>query len=232
VTELRGLKWGQLCKDLLSKEGLDILSRGHSLQWCLSEGLKKQNFVVINSGGVGGFIIEFHGVRFYAHPQHYQHIFSAWRDYPLGKIREGDVVVDIGCNIGAFAIPASLYAKRVYAIDNDGEALRGLGGNIKLNNRNSIEVIEAEFPKEIGLAEFGKVDYLKIDCEGCEWLMNPEWFEGIRLITGECHFETKEQRKRSRWNDWENWFGQNGYEGEVTRSGKGRWLHFWMEREQ
>jgi 2-polyprenyl-3-methyl-5-hydroxy-6-metoxy-1,4-benzoquinol methylase len=38
-------------------------------------------------------------------------------DYRFDDIREDDIVIDIGANIGAFSIPASRVSKHVYAVE-------------------------------------------------------------------------------------------------------------------
>ncbi len=40
----------------------------------------------------------------------------------------------------------------------------------------------------------GGCDFLKLDCEGGEWYINPQWLDGVRRIEGELHdYKTKDK---------------------------------------
>lgn len=130
---------------------------------------------------------------------------SVYQDYIFGDIRKDDIVIDIGANIGGFSIPASKMSDHVYAVEPiTTEQLRK---NIVLNKRN-IQIIDAPLGdgslveiswgycnrksvKTMTLSEIkaicGGCDFLKIDCEGCEWSIKPDELKGIRRIEMEVH---------------------------------------------
>ena len=52
-----------------------------------------------------------------------------------------DIVIDVGCNIGTFALPASRHARRVIAIDANEALCDGLRESCRLNGIDNITVI-------------------------------------------------------------------------------------------
>lgn len=58
----------------------------------------------------------------------------------IGKIREGEKVLDMFCGVGPFAIPAAKKAMKVSAIDINKDAISLLKKNIKLNKISNIDV--------------------------------------------------------------------------------------------
>jgi hypothetical protein len=127
------------------------------------------------------------------------------KDYDFSDIRKNDIVIDIGANIGSFALRAAQMGCKVLAV----EPIRAkfLKENILLNNVK-IEVLEGalgdgskkiiswgRIEKEvqsyslIQLKEIaGGCDFLKLDCEGAEWLLRPDDLFGIRRIEAEFHY--------------------------------------------
>ena len=132
-------------------------------------------------------------------------VTQAQQDYIFDDIRKDDIVIDIGASIGGFSIPASKKAKHVYAIEPMTPDM--LVKNILLNERKNIEILEIGLGdgKPTTIEWLGKTktvetktlteiknmcggcDFLKIDCEGCEWNIKPEELEGIRRIEMEIH---------------------------------------------
>lgn len=130
---------------------------------------------------------------------------QAGEDYIFDDIKKEDIVIDIGASIGGFAIPASKKAKRVWAIEPMTPDM--LERNILLNERKNIDVLEValgdgrtrklEWLGKTKMVETkqlteiknicGGCDFLKIDCEGCEWDIKPEELKGIRRIEMEVH---------------------------------------------
>ncbi|MFA5221837.1 MAG: FkbM family methyltransferase [Methanoregula sp.] len=106
--------------------------------------------------------------------------------------------------MGAFCIRAARYTPHVVAIEPVTTGL--LAENIRLNDV-PVRVIEGALgtgsPTEICwddcrrmvpsytlsriIALCGGCDFLKCDCEGAEWLINPEDLNGIRRIEMELH---------------------------------------------
>jgi hypothetical protein len=125
-------------------------------------------------------------------------------EYWLDDIRKSDSVIDIGANIGAFALRAARKSGTVMAVEPLTADL--LVRNVLLNHAG-IRVLRGALgdgdPVEIswdGCRAFvpsyplrdlirmaGGCDFLKSDCEGAEWLIDPEDLYGIRRIEMELH---------------------------------------------
>ena len=125
-------------------------------------------------------------------------------DYRFSDIGEDDRVLDIGANVGAFALRASRLSRHVVAVEPVTTAL--LRENIRLNNAD-IRVIAAglgngtvsrctwddesaivsTFPLGQLIRDAGGCDFLKCDCEGAEWGIRPVDLDGIRRIEMELH---------------------------------------------
>ena len=125
-------------------------------------------------------------------------------DYRFDDIRKDDIVIDIGANVGAFCIRAARYSDRVVAVEPVATDI--LRENIRLNavpvqiigaalgdgNPREIRwddcpVITPTFPLNKISAMAGGCDFLKCDCEGAEWLIDPADLEGVRRIEMELH---------------------------------------------
>lgn len=124
--------------------------------------------------------------------------------YWMDDIREDDIVLDLGANAGAFAIRAARRSRRVVAVEPVTTGL--LMRNIRLNGA-SVRVLRAalgdgrtteitwdgcratvpSFPLRDLIRQAGGCDFLKCDCEGAEWQMEPADLSGIRRIEMELH---------------------------------------------
>jgi FkbM family methyltransferase len=137
--------------------------------------------------------------------RHNTTIEQVFDSYKFNDVREDDIVLDIGANVGGFSLFISKMVKKVYAVEPlVADTLRE---NISLNKIDNIIVLEKclgkgkieiswlEEKKEmtgISLSELiklcgGEIDFLKCDCEGGEWSIKPEELEGIRRIEMEVH---------------------------------------------
>jgi hypothetical protein len=143
------------------------------------------------------------GTRFVQSPGTCRLILSV-DEYFFDDILEDDIVLDIGANAGAFCIRAARKSRHVVAVEpvttdileknirlND-VSVRLVAGALGAGDVRDIEWdgVHAVTPtyslKElIGIA--GGCDFLKCDCEGAEWLINPEDLAGIRRIEMELH---------------------------------------------
>lgn len=54
-----------------------------------------------------------------------------------------DTIIDVGCNVGTFALPASRRARRVIAIDANADMCRAVEQNCALNGINNVTVVHA-----------------------------------------------------------------------------------------
>ncbi len=143
------------------------------------------------------------GLLLYDHPE-IRIADLAGRDYHFDDISPGDVVVDIGAHIGGFCIRAARRSRFVTAVEPVLAPM--LRQNISLNNAD-IRIIEGGLgngaPLEIrwgaesricrtfSIREIvdaaGGCDFLKCDCEGAEWTIDPEDLDGVRRIEMELH---------------------------------------------
>jgi FkbM family methyltransferase len=126
------------------------------------------------------------------------------REYWFDDIRPEDHVIDIGANVGAFCIHAARYSDHVVAVEP--VASEVLQENIRLNGVN-VRVIRGALgvggqgeiswdDTRVRVPTFtlrqitemaGGCDFLKCDCEGAEWLIEPGDLSGIRRIEMELH---------------------------------------------
>lgn len=105
------------------------------------------------------------------------------------------VIVDIGAGLGEFVITtAKRFPKaKIFAVEIDPDYIRLLKKNIQRNHIASIQVVEkpirslATFMTQVG----GTIDFLKIDCEGCEYPLlrttSPLALTHIKKISMEYH---------------------------------------------
>jgi len=138
---------------------------------------------------------------------------QAQSEYDWSDLRKDDIVLDIGANVGGFAIGAALKVKHVYAIEPI--FYKELEENIELNNISNITILPIALGdgiKNVTLSFFGKkredaiptytfkdickiiqdqnnhtISFLKCDCEGYEWYITPSDLDGIRKIEMEIH---------------------------------------------
>lgn len=125
-------------------------------------------------------------------------------EYRFDDLRPADRVLDIGANVGGFCIRAARTSAHVTAVEPVTTHL--LRENIRLNNV-SVQVIDGALgrgrPEEISwddcrvvsptytlwdlITMAGGCDFLKCDCEGAEWFINPPELHNIRRIEMEIH---------------------------------------------
>jgi hypothetical protein len=133
----------------------------------------------------------------------YRQITSA-ADYWIDDLRPHDRVLDIGANVGGFCIRAARISSHVTAVEPVTTHL--LLENIRAN-RVPVKVITGALgdgkPREICWDDFcvtspthplrdliamgGGCDFLKCDCEGAEWFIEPHELADVRRIEMELH---------------------------------------------
>lgn len=142
-------------------------------------------------------------VRFVRQQTPFRQIFEV-PEYRFEDLIADDRVIDIGANVGAFCIRASRYSANVVALEPVTASL--LRENIRLNGA-PVQVIEGALgdgmerkvtwdDHEVAAPTFslarlirisGGCDFLKCDCEGAEWQLDPVDLAGVRRIEMELH---------------------------------------------
>jgi hypothetical protein len=125
-------------------------------------------------------------------------------EYRFDDIRPADRVLDIGANAGGFCIRAARTGGHVTAVEPVTTPL--LLENIRLNNVSvqvitgalgsgkpaeiiwdDCRVVSPTYPLRDLIGMSGGCDFLKCDCEGAEWLINPGELQDVRRIEMEIH---------------------------------------------
>lgn len=149
----------------------------------------------------------------------------------FANVRPNDVVLDIGAHIGAISIPLAMAARQVWSIEPVWGDL--LERNIALNGLTNVHVVRAALAAESGEGSFsfssrkadsrttpfcdllqctGPIDFLKLDCEGAEWTIQPAQMLGIREIRAELHIRRAcRRRDRQALAEWLAWLEANNY---------------------
>jgi FkbM family methyltransferase len=142
-------------------------------------------------------------VKFLVQETGFRQIFDV-PEYRFDDLGSTDRVIDIGANVGAFCIRASRRSQNVVAVEPLTAAL--LRENIRLNGV-SVQVIEGAlgdgktktiwwddnkvftqtYPLRKIIEMAGGCDFLKCDCEGAEWFIEPEDLDTVRRIEMELH---------------------------------------------
>ncbi len=220
--------------NLLKPDVLGFFFHTRSLSQWMVAALRNQGMVIIDTAHNEGIFVEYRGCKFRLDPISCQPIFDVYREYRFDRIRPDDVVLDIGAQIGAFAIPAAKIAKRVYAVEpifhcellesirlNQAENIyarwEGLGesdGWLRLEYwGKSSQCVTRTLPEMLDMST--GVTVLKVDCEGCEWYINPEDLKGIRVIEAELHTFGLGIKGRRKMKQWSSWLEDNGYNYEL-----------------
>lgn len=185
------------------KSSIVTFARTKSLQEVINSMFYSKDKVIIEPGYID-YVVTKDGNKYYM-SKLIDSVRQVQQDYIFDDIREDDIVIDIGACIGGFSIPASRRAKHVYAVEPMTPDM--LRENILLNERDNIDVLETALGdgktaklewlgesktiKTKTLSEIisfcGRCDFLKCDCEGCEWNIKAEQLEGIRRIEMEVH---------------------------------------------
>lgn len=164
----------------------------------------KEGYYVMNKQFLEGLYFVYDGLRFELNDQ-LDSFDSVMNDYRFADIRKDDVVLDIGANVGVFSLLASRLAKHVFAVEPlypdlvknhlkiNGitnvtvlETGIGNGGTVRVKYGRRGKNIEVRELTEI-LERTGRCDFLKMDCEGCEWAIKPSELKSFRRIEAEIH---------------------------------------------
>lgn len=157
------------------------------------------------------------------------------------NVRETDICLDIGSNIGSITIPLARKASRGFVYSMEPLFADSLKKNIELNGLGNIKVLElgiwsrsgtqkVEFSSRQGsmrvmtfkelLELVGHVDWMKIDCEGAEWWIDPNECKGIRELRLEFHIR-KHHKKQDYllYNKWLRWLEEEKYTYYIIKAG-------------
>jgi len=172
------------------------------------------------------------GNKFYSHEQLWCVTQPDWNQW-LSGVRETDICLDIGADIGGITIPLAKRCKEVTAVEP--VWFKELERNISLNKLSNVRVlpialtrsrtksIEVKFGSKIRtvagwslldiLANTGPVDFLKMDIEGAEWSipLYPEILT-IRELRIEFHRRRGHKEDITNLEEWKDWLECNGYE--------------------
>ncbi len=149
------------------------------------------------------FTISRDGITFLATPSTFRQITEV-PEYCFTDLAPDDLVIDIGANVGAFCLRAARVAHHVTAVEPVTPDI--LKENIRLNHAHvtviegalgdgaireicwdSLSVRMKTFPLRNIIRLSGGCSFLKCDCEGAEWKIDPEDLAGIRRIEMELH---------------------------------------------
>jgi len=139
------------------------------------------------------------------------------------SVEEGDIIVDIGANIGIFSKKFKDKASKIYALEpdplflnelqkikgiaaipvgisyKDGESLIKSDGHANSIGKGDISIRTIKFTTFLQKYKIKKIDFLKMDCEGAEYDIfteeNVEWLsKNCKNIAGEFHLHNDESR--------------------------------------
>ncbi len=142
-------------------------------------------------------------VKFLVQDTVFRQIFDV-PEYWFDDLCPTDRVIDIGANVGAFCIRASRRSQKIVAVEPLTASL--LRENIRLNgvpvrviegalgdgkpknvNWDGYEVMTPTYPLRKIIEMAGGCDFLKCDCEGAEWYIEPDDLKDVRRIEMELH---------------------------------------------
>jgi FkbM family methyltransferase len=201
-----------MTKKIIEKS-LDKLLKFRSFQDYINFRYNRKGYQAVNEKFLENLWYEYNGFKLAVNDQ-LESLEEVINDYNFSDIRETDIVLDIGANIGAFTMLASKKAKWVYSVEPLYTDI--LYKNLKINYVENVTVLELGLGEQgninITYRRIGKtvhcyslsdiiamcgdhVDFLKIDCEGGEWTIKPHELKNIRRIEAEVHnFDTKNNK--------------------------------------
>lgn len=160
-------------------------------------------------------VLEVGGYKFYA-TEALEGLADMSNDPWLQGVRSTDIVLDVGAHVGIMCIPLAKKAAKVYAVEP--LYYEELRCNIELNSLTNVVIWNVllgdymlmsvryhereNFVRGRTFAnmkqEIGHLDFLKMNCEGGEWLVKPEEYLGIRELRLDYHVGRVDAKKRIR----------------------------------
>ncbi|MDO8727377.1 MAG: FkbM family methyltransferase [Candidatus Methanoperedens sp.] len=199
----RARRFTDRIKKIIEKQ-LDKLLKFKSFQDYINNRYKLKGYTIINELFLENIYYYCNDIAFNIDNQ-LESINQVVKDYDFSDIKETDIVLDIGANIGAFTMFASKKAKHVFAVEP--LYANTLNKNLLKNNIINVTVLDIGLGKGdlnitystrnktvkcYSLSEIiqlcgGHIDFLKMDCEGGEWTIRSDELKGIRRIEAEIH---------------------------------------------
>jgi FkbM family methyltransferase len=142
-------------------------------------------------------------VKFLVRDAGFRQIFDV-PEYWFDDLCPTDRVIDIGANVGAFSIRASRRSQKVTAVEPltayllrenillNGVAVQVIEGALGDGKAKTVwwddyKAITPTYPLRKIIEMAGGCDFLKCDCEGAEWCIEPEDLRDVRRIEMEIH---------------------------------------------
>jgi FkbM family methyltransferase len=186
----------------------DLKRQGWDIQRWLNARFREEGSIILDNTDISG-IRTVAGLEFVMSPDIHSATSIYWR-YKFDDLLPSDRIIDLGANVGGFAILVSLISNyTVLAVEpvryeylvqnialNNAQVValhKGLGtGTAKKIKWREQESIVFTSPLSRFIAINGGCDFLKMDVEGAEWDLVPEELEGIRRIEGQLHYPHKD----------------------------------------
>lgn len=126
------------------------------------------------------------------HTDSFRYLWEVLENEEYAFLFKNLVVMDLGCNVGAFSLWVYPRASFIHAVDKDRKSLDLFRQTIKDNKLDNIRLYEE---RTLNLGDFMSghgipvVDLLKIDIEGDEFEVfeNNFPYDKVRTIVGEYH---------------------------------------------
>lgn len=117
------------------------------------------------------------------------------------SIKDSDTVIDIGAAIGEFSIYAAVKAELVIAYEVNEQRVSDLKHNMALNEITNIKIVNGAAVSLNDIMEgVDYCDFLKIDCEGCEYGLfqdvKSSTLERVGYIAMEVHLFNENMKSR------------------------------------
>lgn len=156
------------------------------------KGLDYGGYVSIPKNAVKGVLTQDNVI--YEDPVNYEVLKEVDTEYCYDDLQQTDLVLDIGANIGAFSLKVKDRCAKIFAVEP--VFVSELQKNVKLNKADDkITVLPYALGCDKSSKSFselrklcgGRIDFLKIDCEGGEWCISQDELRDIRRIEAEVH---------------------------------------------
>ena len=184
----------------------DLYACKGDLQTWVNRRFKDEDIVMVRRSTMD-HVVTTEGLKF--HLQGQSELGDLMTEYEFDDITKDDIVLDLGANVGGFAIRAAQKARHVYAVEplfykelEDNIALNkmqekitilrlavGYGEEIQLKYHDKKETVKTYTLPEI-LKMTGRITFLKVDIEGAEWTIKPGHLDSIDRIEFEAHCGT------------------------------------------